>query len=176
MNYPEWCLFPWHLSAPNWVGEFANAVEKNQKVINSEEHNKFDSDEVLKALEKDLENIGWKIETWKKDIQKIFRPVLYGDKGKTRVSYEIDGWHPEHKIVLEIESGRGWMGNAFYRDLIRTSIIQDADYLILGMRLSYSYCKVKSQNDYAKAKEQLDAIYASGRLTLPFKGVLLFGW
>ena len=57
MNYPELCLFPRHLSAPNWVGEFANAVEKNQKVINSEEHNKFDSDEVLKALEKDLENI-----------------------------------------------------------------------------------------------------------------------
>ena len=41
-------------------------VEKNQKVINSEEHNKFDSDEVLKALEKDLENIGWEIETGKK--------------------------------------------------------------------------------------------------------------
>jgi hypothetical protein len=68
------------------------------------------------------------------------------------------------------------MGNAFYRDLIRTSIIQDADYLILGMRLSYSYGNVKNQNDYAKAKEQLDAIYASGRLTLPFKGILLFGW
>ena len=176
MNYPEWCLFPRHLAAPNWVDEFASMVQKNQKIINSEEHNKFDSDEVLKALEKDLESIGWEIETGEKDIQKIFRPVLYGDKGKTRVSYEIDGWHSEHKIVLEIESGRGWMGNAFYRDLIRTSIIQDADYLILGMRLSYSYGKVKNQNDYAKAKEQLDAIYASGRLTLPFKGILLFGW
>ena len=66
MNYPEWCLFPRHLSAPNWVDEFAKMVEKNQKVINSEEHNKFDSDEVLKALEKDLENIGWEIETGKK--------------------------------------------------------------------------------------------------------------
>jgi hypothetical protein len=176
MNYPEWCLFPRHLAAPNWVDEFVSMVQKNQKIINSEEHNKFDSDEVLKALEKDLESIGWEIETGKKDIQKIFRPVLYGDKGKTRVSYEIDGWHSEHKIVLEIESGRGWMGNAFYRDLIRTSIIQDADYLILGMRLSYSYGKVKNQNDYAKAKEQLDAIYSSGRLTLPFKGILLFGW
>jgi hypothetical protein len=44
------------------------------------------------------------------------------------------------------------------------------------MRLSYSYGNVKNQNDYAKAKEQLDAIYASGRLTLPFKGILLFGW
>ncbi len=176
MSYPEWSLFPRHLAAPDWVEGFVAVVEQNYKVINSEAHQKFESDEVLKALEKDLEGIGWNIETGKKDIQKIFRPVLYGDKGKTRVSYEIDGWHPVHKIVLEIESGRGWQGNAFYRDLIRTSIIQDAEYLALGMRLSYSYGKVKNQNDYTKAKEQLDAIYASGRLALPFKGIMLFGW
>lgn len=176
MNYPEWSLFPRHLSAPGWVDEFVAVLQNNYTTINSTEHNKFESDQVLKALGHDLEKIGWSIETGKKDIQKIFRPVLYGDKGKTRVSYEIDGWHPNHRSVLEIESGRGWMGNAFYRNLIRTSIIQDADYLVLGMRLSYSYGRIKNQNDYAKAKEQLDAIYASGRLVLPFKGILLFGW
>jgi len=31
------------------------------------------------------------------------------------------------------------MGNAIYRDLIRTSLIQDAEYLILGARIHYSY-------------------------------------
>ena len=112
MSYPEWSLFPRHLSAPPWVEEFVQIVQKNQPIINSYEHNKFDSDEVLKALEQDLENKGWQVETGKKDKQKIFRPVLYGDGGKTRVSYEIDGWNPEHKIVLEVESGRGWQGNA----------------------------------------------------------------
>jgi len=176
MDYPEWSLFPRHLSSPVWVEEFIQIVQKNQPEINSYEHNKFESDAVLKALEPDLESKGWQVETGKKDKQKIFRPVLYGDGGKTRVSYEIDGWNPEHKIVLEVESGRGWQGNAFYRDLIRTSIIQDADFLILGMRLSYSYGNVKNQNDYLKAKEQLDAVYASGRLSLPFKGILIFGW
>jgi hypothetical protein len=165
MDYPEWSLFPRHLSSPVWVEEFIQIVQKNQPEINSYEHNKFESDAVLKALEPDLESKGWQVETGKKDKQKIFRPVLYGDGGKTRVSYEIDGWNPEHKI-----------GNAFYRDLIRTSIIQDADFLILGMRLSYSYGNVKNQNDYLKAKEQLDAVYASGRLSLPFKGILIFGW
>ena len=176
MSYPEWSLFPRHLSAPSWIDDFVQIVQKNQSIINSYEHNKFDSDEVLKALEPDLESNGWQVETGKKDKQKIFRPVLYGDSGKTRVSYEIDGWNPEYKIVLEIESGRGWQGNAFYRDLIRTSIIQDVDFLILGMRLSYSYGNVKNQNDYLKAREQLDAVYASGRLSLPFKGILVFGW
>lgn len=176
MNYPEWALFPRHLSAPIWINEFIVTVKKNYQAINSFEHNKFDSNQVLKALESDLESNGWLVETGKKDMQKIFRPVLYGDSGKTRVSYEIDGWNPVHKIVLEIESGRGWQGNAFYRNLIRTSIIQDVDFLILGMRLSYSYGSVKNQNDYIKAREQLDAVYASGRLTLPFKGILVFGW
>jgi uncharacterized protein YndB with AHSA1/START domain len=55
-------------------------------------------------------------EAGKKAADKILRPVLYGDRGKTKVNYEIDGWHPDHKAVLEIESGRGWQGNAFYRD------------------------------------------------------------
>jgi len=29
---------------------------------------------------------------------------------------------------------------------------------------------------YREAKEQLDAIYVSGRLQLPFKGILLIGY
>lgn len=31
-------------------------------------------------------------------------------------------------------------------------------------------------SSYRKAKDQLDAIYANGRLVLPFDGVLLFGY
>ena len=116
------------------------------------------------------------IEAGKKAADKISRPVLFGDRGITKVNYEIDGWHPDYKAVLEIESGRGWQGNAFYRDLIRTSLVQDAEYLVIGMRLSYSYASVKNQNDYQKALAQMDAIFASGRLKLPFSGVLIFGW
>lgn len=174
--YPYWSLFPRHLSAPDWVPDFVKVLAQNQKQIDSEIHNKFDSDQVLRVLSKNLAEIGWEVETGKTKEAKIYRPVLFGDNGISRVSYEIDGWHPLHKAVLEIESGRGWQGNAFYRDLIRTSIVQDADFLVLGMRNSYSYGSVKNQNDFQKAREQLDAIYASGRLNLPFKGILLFGW
>ncbi len=78
--------------------------------------------------------------------------------------------------MLEIESGRGIMGNAFYRDLIRGSLIQGARYLVIGLRNSYKYGKTGDGDDFAKGREQLDAIYASGRMTLPFDGVLLFGW
>ena len=54
--------------------------------------------------------------------------------------------------------------------------MQDAEYLVIGLRLSYSYASVKNQNDYQKGLDQMDAIFASGRLQLPFTGVLIFGW
>ena len=50
------------------------------------------------------------------------------------------------------------------------------DYLAVGLRTSYSYASVKNQNDFIKARDQMDAIFASGRLQLPFEGILVFGW
>jgi hypothetical protein len=91
------------------------------------------------------------------------------------VAYEVDGFHAGHGIVLEVESGRGAAGNADYRDLIRTSLIFDAEYLILGMMLEYKTGKMTIRS-YERTREQIDAIYASDRLTLPFKGILLVGY
>lgn len=175
-SYPDWAFFPRHLSPPLWISEFNETIKQSRSLIESSLHERFDSDEVLHVLRTPLVEQGWLIEAGKKAADKISRPVLYGDRGVTKVNYEIDGWHPDHKAVLEIESGRGWQGNAFYRDLVRTSLVQDADYLVIGLRISYSYASVKNQNDFQKALDQLDAVYASGRLQLPFKGVLLFGW
>ncbi len=71
------------------------------------------------------------------------------------------------------------MGNAVYRDLIRTALIADADYLALGVMIEYSYKsnnRMTTSKDYAKTKDLLDAIYGSQKLALPFKGILLFGY
>ena len=151
-------------------------ISDSRSDIESYLHDRLDSDAVLAVLRSKLEENGWQVETGKKDADKISRPVLFGDGGVSKVNYEIDGWHPIHKVVLEIESGRGWQGNAFFRDLIRTSLIQGADYLAVGLRTSYSYASVKNQNDFIKARDQMDAIFASGRLQLPFEGILVFGW
>ena len=174
--YPDWSYFPRRTAAPSWVTDFIDVVSKSKSEIESYFHERLDSDEVLSALRDDLVQDGWEIEAGKKAIDKISRPVLFGDSGVSKVNYEIDGWHPIHKVVLEIESGRGWQGNAFFRDLIRTSLIQGADYLAVGLRTSYSFGNVKNQNDFVKARDQMDAIYASGRLQLPFEGILIFGW
>ena len=81
--------------------------------------------------------------------------------------------------MIEVEAGRGARGNAVYRDLIRTSLIVDAKYLALGVMQEYRHQsggRPVSVFSYIDARNQLEAIYASGRLKLPFEGVLLFGY
>jgi hypothetical protein len=88
------------------------------------------------------------------------------------VKQEIDGWHPELQALLEIESGRG-----VHRDLVRSSLVVEAEYLVLGVRSRYEYGSRNAvQNDFTFTRDLLDSIYASGRLHLPFIGVLLVGW
>ena len=82
-------------------------------------------------------------------------------------------------MLVEIEAGRGARGNAVYRDLIRASLIVEANYLALGVMSQYRHMSGGQQVTVASFKEsseQLEAIYASGRLKLPFEGILLFGY
>lgn len=93
--------------------------------------------------------------------------------------YEVDAVHDELKVLVEIEAGRGARGNAVYRDLVRASLIVDARFLVLGVMEEYRHQsggKPIAVKSYRDARDQLDAIYASQRLRLPFEGVLLFGY
>lgn len=81
--------------------------------------------------------------------------------------------------TVEIEAGRGARGNAVYRDLVRASLIVDARFLVLGVMNEYRHQSAGKPivvKSYRDARDQLDAVYASQRLRLPFEGVLLFGY
>jgi hypothetical protein len=39
-------------------------------------------------------------------------------------------------ILVEVEAGRGARGNAVYRDLVRSSLIVDQRFLVLGVMRS----------------------------------------
>ena len=111
--------------------------------------------------------------------QKIRRPVLFGENGRERVAYEVDAIHDGLGIVVEVEAGRGALGNAAYRDLVRASLIVGAKFLALGVMLEYRFRsggKPMHVKSYDEVKKQLDAVYASGQLELPFEGLLLFGY
>lgn len=136
------------------------------------------SDSVLATLRPTLEKLGFVVETGKKSSQKIRRPVLFGENGLARVSYEIDAFHDQLGIAVEVEAGRGASNNADYRDILRSALLVDAKYLVLFMPKKYRHgtAKVTTVSAYANTKNQLDAIYASQRLQLPFIGVLLVGY
>lgn len=137
------------------------------------------SDKVLGYLRPGLEAIGYRVETGKTRVERIALPVLYGNEGQERVRYEVDAVHDELGVVVEVEAGQGARGNAVYRDLVRTSLIVDARFLVLGVMSQYRHqsgCREVVVRSYQDAKDQLDAIYASQRLRLPFEGVLLFGY
>lgn len=137
----------------------------------------LNSDGVLKCLASDLAGLGYSVEATKARADKIRRPVLFGGQGRELVAYEIDAFHDEHRIVVEIEAGRGRAGNALFRDLIRSSLIVDVRFLAIGLALEYRYgTKGTTSEDYAWALGEIGAIYASGQLTLPFEGLLLFGY
>lgn len=67
-----------------------------------------------------------------------------------------------------------------YRDIIRTSLILDAKFLVLLMPITYRVstgtARATTVPAYRDARAMLEAIYASRRLPLPFEGVLLVGY
>lgn len=178
-DYPSWMYYPTRTEPPAWVHDLVSLVGRMQKQIDSSLVTGLTSDVVLSQLAPGLENLGYAVETGKKAGERIRRPVLFGEQGQPRVTYEVDAVHDELGIVVEVEAGRGARGNAVYRDLIRTSLIVDVRFLALGVMAHYRHMSGGKQMivpSYRDAREQLDAIYASGQLRLPFTGLLLFGY
>ena len=177
--YPLWFSYPPDQPTPAWVAGFVEVVSSARGSVDSRKTENLTSDKVLAHLRPGLELLGFQVEAGKKAAEKIRRPVLFGDQGSVRVSYEVDAVHDDLGIVVEVEAGRGARGNAVYRDLVRTSLIVGARFLVLGVMAEYRHQsggKLQRVESYREAKDQMDAIYASGRLGLPFDGVLLFGY
>ena len=180
MTYPLWSYFPRNVRPPAWALSFVEVAKLAEGKISTVEHKTgLDSDAVLSELAPGLVALGYAVESGKTKEAKIHRPVLFGENGTPSVKYEIDAFHDELGIAVEVEAGRGAAGNADYRDIVRTSLILDARYLALLLPVRYrttSGGKEHAIHAYERTRSQLDAIYASQRLKLPFDGVLLTGY
>lgn len=174
-NYPTWQFYPSRSAPPLWARDIAGVFTAVKPAIDSRSNSGVNSDTALAALRPGLEQLGFEVESSKQKAGKIFRPVLFEEQGRPLVAYEVDGYHPDHRAVLEVEAGRGAANNADYRDLVRTSLMVDADFLILAMMLEY-HSAGSVMLSYKRTRDRLDAIYASERIKLPFKGVLLIGY
>jgi len=97
------------------------------------------SDDVLALLGPDLRRIGFQVEASKKKVNKLERPVFFGGNGNPTLRYEIDVYHEGWKYGLEVEAGRGWMGNAVYRDLVQAAVMVGVEHLCLAVCNVYRY-------------------------------------
>ena len=175
MPYPLWNYYPRNARPPEWVGGLVQAVANVAGTISTvEQRTGLSSDEVLRELSLGLTHLGYVVESGKTKAAKIFRPVLFGENGVPEVSYEIDAFHDGLGVAVEVEAGRGAANNADYRDIVRTSLILDAKYLALLMPITYR--STSSIPAFSRTRQQLEAIYASNRLKLPFEGILLVGY
>ena len=188
-NSINWSYFPKTDPIPQELEEAINIFEKNftkidtitaegiiaKKIVTVKKRKlipeALESDDVLKILTQDFLNANYKIETSKKKIDKIRIPVLFGEKGSTAQAFEPDGWHDENKIVLEIERGRAYANNQFLKDIFETSVMVNIDYLVLAVSSLY-----KESKDYEKIVSWLDTLYATNRIKLSLKGILLIGY
>lgn len=180
-TYPHWRYFPSYAPPTPWVYDVVGVFAESRSAIDSAvvHDPRMESDAVLAAIAPGLLGLGYEVEDGKKKSAKLPRPVFFGDEGAFLRTYEIDAFHEQHGIALEVEAGRATMGNAIYRDLIQGSLMVDARHLVLAVPFEYRYrsgSRDAKEPSYQKTYSVVEAIYGSPRLALPFEGLLLVGY
>jgi hypothetical protein len=99
----------------------------------------LESDEVLAILKPGLTALGFAMEAGKQKAERLERPVFYGENGKPTLTYHVDAYHVEWRCGMEVEAGRGWKGNAVYRDLVQAMVMVQVAHLVLAVSNTYKY-------------------------------------
>lgn len=166
----NWQYFPKSDRAPSVALDVLAAFEEAADRIDSEKF-ELESNDVLSEVRASLQTHGFDVETGKKKSEKIQVPVLFGINGKLEKSFDADAYHKEKEFVLEVEAGRGVVNNQFLKDLFQACMMHDVYYLGIAVRNLY-----KNSNDFERVIRFIDTLYASNRLSLPLKGILIIGY
>ncbi|MET3557097.1 hypothetical protein ABID29_000206 [Streptococcus rupicaprae] len=166
----KWNYFPRNKKIDKKFKDIIRVFEHHTNRIDSSYH-KLASNVVLEILRQDLEALGYQVEKGKKKDELIRIPVLFGENGIERVSYEVDAFHSEEKTVIEVEAGRAVTNYQFLKDFFECCMMYDVDYLCIAVRNTY----LKS-NDFKKVSDFFDSLYTSNRVSIPLQGVLIIGY
>lgn len=170
----SWILFPNSLRPLQELRDLASVFDSHMAAISSVSHN-LKSNEVLEVLAEDLEAIGYLVEKSKRAEDLIRMPVLFGEYGGLQKEFYADAYHPGKHIVLEVEAGRAVANNQFLKDLFEACMMDDSEYLCIAVRQEYVGGGVHSM-DYDRVCTFIRTLYASNRLQLPLKGVMVLGY
>ena len=94
-----------------------------------------------------------------------------GDPSNGSQSFEADAYNAEEGFVIEVEAGRGVTNYQFLKDLFQACMMHNVHYLAIAIRNQY-----RTSNDFDKVCRFFDTLYASNRLTLPLRGILIIGY
>lgn len=86
-------------------------------------------------------------------------------------AFDADCYSEQFKTVIEIEAGRAVTNYQFLKDLFQACVMHDVEYLVIAVRNEY-----KNSKDFQKVTAFFETIYASQRLQLPLKGIIIVGY
>ena len=90
-------------------------------------------------------------------------------------SFEVDAWHKKERFVLEVEAGRATINHQFLKDLFEACLMNDVDYFCVAVRNIYMAASIKNR-DFKRVVTFFETLYASRRLQLPLKGIMVLGY
>jgi len=166
----HWQYFPKSDEAPAIVHGVVDTFTEASNRIDSD---RFDmpSNGVLAEVCKTLQAAGFEVETGKKHDEKIFVPVLFGLNGRPEKTFEADAYHRKEGFVLEVEAGRAVANNQFLKDLFQACMMHGVSYLGIAVRNTY-----RESKDFERVIRFIDTLYASSRIRLPLRGILIIGY
>ena len=166
----NWMYFPRNIAADKTSLNIIDAFTSVLPQIDSSTNN-LASNDVLAHLYMPLSNINFIVESGKSTGKKVHIPVLFGLNGKTQLSFDADAFNLQEKYVIEVEAGRAFANNQFLKDFFEACAMHNVDYLCIAVRNEY-----RNIPDFKKICAFFDALYASGRLQVPLKGLLIIGY
>jgi hypothetical protein len=166
----QWQYFPKSDAPTDLVRQVVAAFESVSADVDSEKHDHA-SNVVLRRAADALRAVGFTVEAGKTRDLKIHVPVLFGKNGRVEKAFDADAFHAHEGFVLEVEAGRGVVNNQFLKDFFQACMMHNVRYLGVAVRNAY-----KGNRDFERVISFFDTLYASRRLSLPLKGVLVIGY
>lgn len=170
MSKIQYQFFPKSSGVPNSLLKVVDIFKQKENQITSLKY-QLPSNDVLGIISDDIEKLGYRVEKSKRVEDKIQVPVLFGRNGLLEKYFEADGYNQLEQTVIEVEAGRAVTNYQFLKDIFQACVMHDVLYLVVAVRNIY-----RNQKDFDMVISFLDTLYASNRMILPLKGILIIGY
>lgn len=182
----QFTFYPHNIPLPSELQKVIDAFTFVYLDISSINH-QLHSNEVLLALRNGLESLGYEVEKVERDQtnpKKIIKngtvdyPVLYGANNVPSKTFQADALSSDGRIIIEIEAGQALDNFRFLKDLFEACVSVSCEYLVIAVQETYKAPNKgpNGQKTYEKISTFFETLYASNRLVLPLRGILLIGY